>query len=139
MSLVSSNLLQGLLVRQQALPTHLLDIPLYLLCRLLLADDAPGRVGGHLTQRLRLLLGGSGIYARPHRSGLPGFVTLSLLVFSGTVGMEISWVRSPGGHLSFRDAIGDPIMAHRIPSASKLERCLSSLSLRNASVAGSQS
>jgi hypothetical protein len=46
-SLVSANLLKGLLVRQKALPTHPLEIALHRLPRLLLDDDVPpDRVGG---------------------------------------------------------------------------------------------
>src|SRR5919112_3540218 len=82
MSLVSGYLLQGLIIRQEALPTHPFEILLNLLCCLLLADDVPpGTVGGYLQQFLRILLGGpsDGLYARPHRPCAPAVEILPLL------------------------------------------------------------
>src|SRR5215212_8853484 len=82
MRLVAGYLLQDLLVWQEALPTHPLEIQLHLIRRLLLADDVPpGRVGDHFKQLRWILLGGAGdgIYACSHGSGSPAIVILPLL------------------------------------------------------------
>src|SRR5918992_481627 len=77
MSLVTGNLLQGLLVRQEALPNHVSKIPLHLLgFELRPFRFEPGVPRGSLQQFFGLFVGGLGdcIYDRTHQPGGPAFV-----------------------------------------------------------------
>src|SRR5215213_6713579 len=77
MSLVSGYLLQGLLIRQEALPSHVPKIPLYLLGLKLGSFGLPlGASDGSFQQLFRLFVGGLGdlLYNCPHQPGSPTFV-----------------------------------------------------------------
>src|SRR5215217_8547383 len=69
MGLVPSNLLQNLLVRQQALPSHVPEVSLYLLGLKLGSFGLPlGASDGSFQQLFGLFVGGlrDGLYDRPH-------------------------------------------------------------------------
>jgi hypothetical protein len=77
MGLISGNLLKGLLVRQQALPTHVPKIPLYLLSfELRPFHLEPGVPRGHLQQFFGLLVGSFGdrLYDCAQQLGSPALV-----------------------------------------------------------------
>src|SRR5215208_6738453 len=78
MSLVSGYLLQGLLIRQQALPSHVPKIPLHLLGLKLGSFSLPlGASDGSFQQLFRLFVGDLGylLYDRTHHPGGPALVT----------------------------------------------------------------
>jgi hypothetical protein len=76
--LIPCNLLQARLVRQEALPSHVPKIPLYLLGLELGSFGLPiGASYGSFQQLLRLFVGGlgDGLYDRTHQPGGPTLVT----------------------------------------------------------------
>src|SRR5215207_941928 len=77
MGLVPGHLLQDLLVRQKAHPSHVPKIPLYLLGFELGSFGLPlGTSNGSFQQLFRLFVGGLGdlLYNCPHQAGGPAFV-----------------------------------------------------------------
>src|SRR5215204_458813 len=77
MGLVPGYLLQSLLVRQEALPSHVPKIPLYLLGLKLGSFGLPlGASYGSFQQLFRLFFGGLGdlLYNCPHQPGGPALV-----------------------------------------------------------------
>src|SRR5215212_11088268 len=77
MGLVPGNLLQGLLIRQEALPSHVPKISLYLLGLKHGSFGFPLGVSyGSCHQLFRLFVGGPryGLYDRTHQPGTPVFV-----------------------------------------------------------------
>src|SRR5215211_8076185 len=77
MSLISGNLLKSLLVRQEALSSHVPNIPLYLLGLKFGSFGLPlGASDGSFQQLFRHFVGclGDLLYNCPHQAGGPAFV-----------------------------------------------------------------
>ena len=105
MSLVTGNLLQGLLVRQEALPNHVPKIPLHLPgFELRPFHLEPGVPRGSLHQFFGLFVGGLGdcIYDRTHQPGGPALVAFPRVTVGKTGHRhaleQFLWVDFPLGY-----------------------------------------